>query len=527
MHVIKNTALTYLSCSQNQLTNLNVTKNTALTGLDCYYNQLTNLDVSKNTALTDLRCYNNQLKFSTLPKGTYTTFAYVPQDTLQGGSAGYSRIIDLSSENNIAGNVSTYSWYDGASEIMANKYVNTNGKFLFTDGTYINKTLICKITNAKFPSLTLIYKVKLIPEEYHTADKTALRNFLIQNSADTLKTNGEKLNLGPAELEILKTAADWKTNESWVSKVAALEWNTEIPKKITLMFWNNRNFAGNLDVSGCDSLKRLSCFSNQLTNLDISKNIALTGLYCNSNQLTNLDVSKNTALTDLECIDNKLTNLDVTKNTALKRLHCSNNQLKFSTLPKGTYTTFIYAPQDTLQGSSIKIGSEIDLSSEYSIASNITTYKWFDGDTEIPAAEYTAANGKFTFSNASFLNKTLTCQMTNATFPDFDTKPLIYQVKITDGTGIAETGNSEIQLAIYPNPTTGELKIVTHNPLKGANELGKSPLGDLGVQLFDLTGKQVFETRKTEFNIGHLPNGLYLLKATTDKGVVNRKIVKE
>ena len=53
--------LTYLSCSNNQLTTLDVSHNTALTELYCYNNQLTTLDVSHNTALTYLDCSNNQL----------------------------------------------------------------------------------------------------------------------------------------------------------------------------------------------------------------------------------------------------------------------------------------------------------------------------------------------------------------------------------------------------------------------------------------------------------------------------------
>ena len=75
------TRLTYLDCSFNQLTELNVTgfpilrylycDNNQLTELDvsnssvrdlfCCSNQLTELDVSNNTTLTRLRCYTNQL----------------------------------------------------------------------------------------------------------------------------------------------------------------------------------------------------------------------------------------------------------------------------------------------------------------------------------------------------------------------------------------------------------------------------------------------------------------------------------
>ena len=55
------TALTYLDCSENQLTNLDVSANTALTKLRCFENQLTSLDVSQNTSLICLDCSRNQL----------------------------------------------------------------------------------------------------------------------------------------------------------------------------------------------------------------------------------------------------------------------------------------------------------------------------------------------------------------------------------------------------------------------------------------------------------------------------------
>lgn len=61
LDVSYNTALTGLNCGNNQLTSLDVSNNSALTQLFCYNNQLTSLDVSQNTALTDLNCGNNQL----------------------------------------------------------------------------------------------------------------------------------------------------------------------------------------------------------------------------------------------------------------------------------------------------------------------------------------------------------------------------------------------------------------------------------------------------------------------------------
>tara|TARA_B100000809_G_C15045352_1_gene497028 strand:- start:137 stop:1207 length:1071 start_codon:yes stop_codon:yes gene_type:complete len=61
LDVTQNNALTYLACEINQITNLNVTQNTALSTLYCGANPLTNLDVTQNSALTFLNCAINQL----------------------------------------------------------------------------------------------------------------------------------------------------------------------------------------------------------------------------------------------------------------------------------------------------------------------------------------------------------------------------------------------------------------------------------------------------------------------------------
>ena len=61
LDVSKNTALEYLYCEQNNLTSLDVSKNLALGWLRCNENKLTELDVSKNINLKTLRCEQNNL----------------------------------------------------------------------------------------------------------------------------------------------------------------------------------------------------------------------------------------------------------------------------------------------------------------------------------------------------------------------------------------------------------------------------------------------------------------------------------
>ena len=67
------TALTYLECRFNQITQLDVSKNTALTSLYCSGNKLAQLNVSNNEILKELSCGGNQLSHIDLSKNTALT----------------------------------------------------------------------------------------------------------------------------------------------------------------------------------------------------------------------------------------------------------------------------------------------------------------------------------------------------------------------------------------------------------------------------------------------------------------------
>ena len=82
LDISNNTALTRLLCGVNQLTSLDVTNNTALEWFSCYDNQLTSLDVSNNTALKELSCHNNQLTSLDVSNNTALMFLYCPNNQL-------------------------------------------------------------------------------------------------------------------------------------------------------------------------------------------------------------------------------------------------------------------------------------------------------------------------------------------------------------------------------------------------------------------------------------------------------------
>ncbi|MCL1851186.1 MAG: T9SS type A sorting domain-containing protein [Bacteroidetes bacterium] len=68
---------------------------------------------------------------------------------------------------------------------------------------------------------------------------------------------------------------------------------------------------------------------------------------------------------------------------------------------------------------------------------------------------------------------------------------------------------------MYPNPTTGELRILMNNEQLIMNN----------VEVFDVYGKNVLSNHL--INISHLPAGLYFVAVTTEKGKVVKKVVKE
>ena len=266
------TALKWLSCSDNQLTSLDVSKCTALTTLYCYDNQLTSLDVSKNTALKTLHCYNNQLTSLDVSKCTALTSLSCQGNQLT--SLDVSKCTALTT--------------------------------LFCGGNQLTSLDVSKCT-----ALTNLNCCDNQLTSLDVSKNTALTTF------DCYDNQLTSLDVSKCTALTSLRCYDNQLTSLDVSKCTALT---------TLYCWNNQ--LTSLDLSKNTALKELWCNNNQLTTLDVSKNTALETLSCPSNQLTSLDVSKNTALSYLQCNRNQLTSLDVSKNTALKALYFVCNNIK-------------------------------------------------------------------------------------------------------------------------------------------------------------------------------------------------------
>jgi hypothetical protein len=86
------------------------------------------------------------------------------------------------------------------------------------------------------------------------------------------------------------------------------------------------------------------------------------------------------------------------------------------------------------------------------------------------------------------------------------------------------TDSNILSMNVYPNPSNGNFQIALD--LKGTS--------NVDIRIFDVLGKQVFYTSETgvtsfvkDVNISHLPAGVYVVKAQTNQGIIETKIVKQ
>ncbi len=83
-------------------------------------------------------------------------------------------------------------------------------------------------------------------------------------------------------------------------------------------------------------------------------------------------------------------------------------------------------------------------------------------------------------------------------------------------TGISGVVFSDEGLSIYPNPTTGKFTIETNSTTP------------LAITILDITGKQVFNSKSIgdlDIDLSHLPKGVYIVNAKSDKDIKTQKII--
>ena len=177
----------------------------------------------------------------------------------------------------------------------------------------------------------------------------------------------------------------------------------------------NQNELETIEFNKSLGLTTLKVSNNKLQNINLGSMNMLAYFEANGNLLDKLDLSDCTELIDLRVRDNYLTELNLRNNTKLNIVWVDGNKFLFSTMPETTSPTFSYSSQKKVEIP--KASFIVDLSSEYQIGENTTTYKWqtSSGTRLFEGEDYTIENGVTKFINTDL--DAVYCEMTNATWP--------------------------------------------------------------------------------------------------------------
>jgi len=343
-------------------------------------------------------------------------------------------------------------------------------------------------------------------------------------------------------------------------------WNDSTPKQLLALNLGNKDLTGTvvlseltnmigvniyynsltkLNVSGCSQLQSLMCWYSNITELDLTGCVALTNLQCPNNNLTRLDVSTCVNLQFLICANNKLTELDLTNTTKLTNVAINNNNfIKFEApncikLEVLTVDNNKLTELDVTKNKQLRVLTGKNNRLTELILTGVKpygTFECYDQNVsltlnESEAGEYihsillnfpTFGNSAISYSESILKSSDTTVRQTNFTVEAIGSNDFQLSGVMNFNYSILEIKMPKnIHLKIYPNPTTGELRI----------ENGELEIKN--VEVFDIYGrKQRVESREqngereTIINISHLPLGIYLLYIDTKQGEIIKKVVK-
>ncbi len=461
--------ITELRLQASSVTNLDLSHNTALEQLITINNSnLTNINISKNTALKYVSIVDSKLTHLDVSNNT----------ALKELGISFTKITNIDVSKNTA-----LQSLDIAGNEITNIDVSKNTELVdFRCGGnpigYVDVSHNKKIQYLSYGENTSVSNLMDLPKlkglELHNIPLANI-DYRVLQKLESLSLSGEKYtSVYIAHLSNLKSFSISFTKIT----------NIDVGKNTALIYLNcsNNPQLTSLDVSKNTALRKLYCYVNQLTSLDVSKNTALQVLWCFENQLTSLDVSKNVALQTLYCHNNQLTNLDVRGATALQTLYCHNNQLTSLDVSKNTALTSLYCHNNQLTQLNLANGNNNNLYLSTRNNSNLMCIQVDRGFSPMGSSWYKDAHAVYS---------------DNCNYPSLSTT----EVK------------AENALQIL-NPVKDNLIIKTTTKVEK-------------IEIYNTAGQLVKVLFRGNTQVQDLAKGIYLLKITTDGGVITEKIIKQ
>lgn len=356
---ITGTTITYLKCSDNQLTTLHVIGNPLLMSLDCSTNQLTSLDVTGLSKLVELRCDFNQLtSLDVTGNSLLFTLSCTDNKLMNLRVSGLARLANLICNNNqlisldVTGNANLSCFY-----------CQNNNLTSLSDLRELTRLSIFYCYSNKLTSLDVSGLSNLVYLYCYSNDLTCLDvsgcaflqiincvnnlmfgdalNSLFSSLNSTVRSGVTKYlyilgNSGVDSCNVeIATAKGWTLDykpttitmeTSKISVVIVLKGSGS-----ALIDWGDGTDKSNYALSSSDSDCTHVYSSSALRTITLT-GTAITYMDCSDNKLTSLNVTKNSSLTTLHCYSNSFTSLSVEGLTNLTYLDCRVDNLNTDAL---------------------------------------------------------------------------------------------------------------------------------------------------------------------------------------------------
>lgn len=243
------------------------------------------------------------------------------------------------------------------------------------------------------------------------------------------------------------------------------------------------NLLTNLTITNVPQLYRLYCANNQLSTIDLSNFPLLKDLFCQNNLLTTLDFSYNPALKGVFCYNNNITTLNLNNNPLIDKLHCNNNNLSTLLLQNGTNTLLNGVWVTNPGGNPLVYNQRFDATNNPNLS-------------------------------CIFVDDVANCN-TNWVAKDATSHYVSTQQECTNLQNEEFITNS---FSVYPNPVN-DILFIENN----INNIIQK------INVYDLMGKTVIEQNGNiaQIDFSNITSGLYLVKITSEKEIIVKKIMKK
>ena len=468
LDVTKNTALTYLSFSFNQISTLDLSKNVGLEKLIGVHNELTSLNIIENTALKHVEVWTNKISTIDLTKNINLELLHINNNLISSLDLTKNTALkDVSFGSNTNVEVSQISSIDISNNLQLESLSFINTLIENVDVSHLTNLTTLFVRNNRLLNLDVSQNTNLTD---FVLNGNQLKTLNVKNGNNInfirfIANNNWQLNCIEVDDPVWSTA-NWKSIDNHSSfgdnchyletyvpddnfeqalvdlgydagslddyvlttniiDVTSLDISSKNISDLTgiedfkalINFNCNDNNISSLDLSGNQNLQELDCGFNQLVRLDFYNNMKLTKVYCNNNLLTAIEsLHYQQDLMFLDCSNNSLTDIAVGNNYNLESLSVSNNQLPFLDVSYNLKLTKLKANQNLMTSLNVKNGNNTNFTEFTALNNPNLTCIFVDNDTW-SMKNWTNIDATSNFvENEAACNSLSVSEFTNATF---------------------------------------------------------------------------------------------------------------